>query len=475
MLQKLFVALAVGLTLAVSIVYALTAPPASAAPPVDEPGAITATPTVTPTLRAFVDPRPRKEAVLVETHGSPPPDAPDVSIAAAPASATWWVYDHFAMSSYQRTFTLKHTSNTAYIYADATVPLATAQTLGTNFDAVYSSVTGNFGSPPNVDGEPRIFLLLTDIRDDYYYNPSAGSYVACYFDPAHEHAGTNSNLREMLFVDLSPGSPASTQTYRCLAHQLALMVAHNYDTNEETWLEDGLGSLAEYGAGYGHRAEVEDFLKSPDRPLTTWQGNTVDVGKSYLWALYLKERYGQTKVKQILQHAANGMSAVQTVLGVPPATLMRNWAVANFLDDLSRADYRYAGLSIVASGADRVTKFTRPPYNKSMLVGYNPTTLSGSLSGPYAAQYISVQRFDGSSLQITDKIGQHETFLYDISASKVQLDWSGVFTSLNYAQGDLGVLVVYSAPPPASNNYQYELKSYIDLKKIYLPVVVKNR
>lgn len=469
MIHKLFSALVIGLLLAVGLVAGLALADAAAAPPVADPA-----PVLTPTLRAFVDPRPRKAAVLSDTHGAAVRNS-DVSIAAAPASATWWVYDHFMLSSYQRTFNLIHTSTNAYIYADTTVSAATAQALGTQFDAIYSSVTTNFGSPPNVDGDSRVFLLLTDIRDDYTYDPSAGSYVACYFDPAHEHAGAASNLHEMLFVDLAPGNPTSATTYRCLAHQLALMVAYNYDPDEETWLDDGLGSLAEYVAGYGHRPEIEDYLAYPDRSLTTWQGNTTDVGQSYLWLLYLRERYGQTKVRQILQHAANGMASIQTVLGVTPNALMQKWAVANYLDALSLPEYRYNTLSIVASGADQVTKFTRPPFNDSVIVdNENTTVLNGSLAGPYAVRYASIQRVGGESLQITDSGGQHEAFIYNDGA-EVQLEWSGVITWENLSPGVLGVMAIYSAPPPASPAYQYSIKSYIDLQKSYLPVIFKNR
>ncbi len=430
-------------------------------------------------LRDVVDPRPRRSQVLGLTGGARPATGPVIQ-AAPPQTAIWNVYDHATFTDYAVNFSLRYTSTYAYFYVDQaeTVSQPALEAVGATLDANYATIKTDFGDVPNVDGEARVFVLLTDIRDEYTYNAGATSYVPCFFDPLHEHpAQSGSNGREILYLDLNPTVPDSDRAGRCLAHQLALMTAYNYDPSEEFWADAGMATLAEFIAGYGHRPEVEDFLQDPNQPLTGWTGSKEDIGQSYLWSLYIRERFGQSGARQLFQSPLSGLAAIAPVLGISESILFQQWNVANYLEDEIQAGgiYSYSDLDIVSVGANQVDSFTRPPLHATVsLAEDEEKVITGTLAGYYAGRYIAIERSGGSDLQIKDVSPSYgQSTLINRQANHV--DWSKQMTQTIFVPGDVAVLAIGLSRDTGSMEYRYTL-DHIPTSGViyYLPLIFRN-
>ncbi len=449
-------------------------PPAQAAPGQQPP-----TPTPTRELKPVVDGRVRRAQVLAATGGAQPAP-PDLSAQEAPPqTATWNVYDHYNFTDVAVDFSLAYTSTYAFYYMDDdfTVSPATLANVGAAFDDNYISVIGNFGSTPDVDGEPRVFVLLTDILDEYTYDPGATTYVPCFFDPYHLHPGEpGSNGREMLFLDLNPTVPDSEQADRCLTHQLALMVAYNYDTQEAYWADEGMAYLAEFVAGYGHRPEVETYLQDPNVPLTGWTGGEADIGQVYLWTLYLRQRFGQSGVKDILQSPLHELDPIEPLLGISKQDLFHQWVLANYLDDPIQAGgaYSYAEIDIVPSGADQVASFTRPPAYETVLVAdQDYEVISGTLSGYYAVRYVEIGRSSGVEMVIADHApdgdyGQSTL----INGNANFFNWQNRVVDMGFGTGDTALLAIGLSRESGSPEYRYNAQEFF-VYDYYLPLIFK--
>jgi hypothetical protein len=269
----------------------------------------------------------------------------------------FWAYDFYTRSYYQVGLTQKYVSSRARVYGGPEVSSSQAQQVGQAFDGIYNNVTGILGQPPDVDGDPLIYILITDIKDVYDHDPMAVSFVRAYFDPRNQAPTTYSNGREIIYLDNVQQLPTETEAKRALAHELGRMIVWGADRDEEAWLVEGIGYLAERIAGYGHRPEIGSYLADPSRPLVGWTGSAPDAGASYLLLLYVYEQFGASAVQSIVQSSANGLDSVAAAVGLSSDGLFRRWALANYLD--SSGIYRYTSLDIVDSGEDNVTKFRR--------------------------------------------------------------------------------------------------------------------
>jgi len=259
---------------------------------------------------------------------------------------------------------LEYTGTHSLVYVDSAAPWARALVTDTAqaFDAMWPTLLTTFGPVPDEDGDPRFTLLLMDVRDQYYHDPFATTYIAAYFDPINESSDSCSNNREMIYVDINPTSPPGLDGKRGMAHSLVNSISWQADADEQLWLDESLAYLGEYVAGQGNRPEVADFLANPRNPLTGHTGSSGDAGQEYLWGLYLYEQFGPTVIYSLTQSSLNGMSAIEDVTGETADDIYHRWALANMVDEGGGATaYGYAGLDIVPTGGNGVTTFTRPP------------------------------------------------------------------------------------------------------------------
>lgn len=231
--------------------------------------------------------------------------------------------------------------------------------LADQFDAIiYPKMRQYFGNEPDIDGDPKIFILLDDIRD------GSGSFQG-YFWGANQFprsAQPMSNEKELIYIDLFPNFVMNpNSTLRTLAHEFVHMIIFNENYTVENgqligmerWLEEGLTTYAEHLFDGSFTSNLDAFIRNPDVILAEdrieriWLGPNpyANYGASFLWIYYLVEKYGGSNVaaflKNIVRHPDGGMGAIDAVLkahDTDAETVFRNWAIANYLNKTHRRD-----------------------------------------------------------------------------------------------------------------------------------------
>jgi hypothetical protein len=211
--------------------------------------------------------------------------------------------------------------------------------------AYYPLLVRNFGSEwrPGIDGDSRFTVL--------HLMGAPGAVELGYFTDENQYPRalfTQSNQREMVYLNMSelePGSPLYDGT---LVHEVQHLIQWNLDANEDKWLNEGLSQVAETMVGLDTvdpRAYTEQSFVRLDR----WSDATSEVhahyAGSYLYVSYLWKQLGDAALAELTRHPANGLAAVRAVLAGhrPDVSLERftaDWVTAIYLDGRS-ADGRF--------------------------------------------------------------------------------------------------------------------------------------
>jgi len=286
-----------------------------------------------------------------------PPDDPQVG-----DSWLWWLFLHSPMPPHfeQRMCTVRGRSDRAYVVVEnsqwnVTIDQADVDLILERWEhssigaypdrGIYEIDSTAFGEPPDeLDDDRRIYLV--------WFNIGVGDGNFFYFDELPEGAvpGMHSNECEVLYLNTtSQGGPSGEYMLSVMAHELEHMIHWKYDSDEVSWVTEGLGELAMWL--YGRPDVISEFNTAPDNSLTNWGDAWADYIQTYLWSLYFYERCGGAPTTYALVHqplnTIAGYEAVLDAFGytVNFADVFADWVVANFLDDVTIADGRfgYAG------------------------------------------------------------------------------------------------------------------------------------
>ncbi len=222
------------------------------------------------------------------------------------------------------------------------------------FDSViYPTVTAIYGEPlPRGDEGQKTWILIHNIRDRSYYDCTATTYFIGYFS-ASEDAANNKNMIHIDTYDwanrVGPGVDRPYLYEGTFAHEFEHLVHFDVDPDEESWVDEGLADLAGFLCGYGHSSSHLAYymVYHPMVSLTFWGGGLEDYGASYLFQLYLYERYGGVEfTAALVQEQANGIEGVENTLQAFSYRDTFNeifdyWTVANYLDDTEKAGGKY--------------------------------------------------------------------------------------------------------------------------------------
>lgn len=201
-----------------------------------------------------------------------------------------------------------------------------------------------FGSPPNIDGDDRLDILLLDIEDQF---EETGSYVAGFFDPVNLIDHPNSNYRDMIYVDLYPSviyqrTMNTDQVAATIAHEYQHLIHANYEgeQSQSIFINEGLSELAEILCGFAPR-KPDAYFHSPGRPLLSWNYSNPlpDYARASLFMEYLFEQVGTENAKKLVQTRSAGVEALQEVINnnssLNFSQLFINWGKAMLLNDRS--------------------------------------------------------------------------------------------------------------------------------------------
>ncbi|MBN2413018.1 T9SS type A sorting domain-containing protein [candidate division KSB1 bacterium] len=348
----------------------------------------------------------------------------------------FWTWNFKYSTVEQIQATCKAVGSNCYIYVHdiESINQTTIDAIKNEFDLhIYPTDRAHFGSEwkPGIDGDDKVTILIYNIKDNYYYG-SGSSYIAGYFDPYDETTNYQSNQREMFYMDCNPATPGSNQFYGTLAHEFQHMIHFNEDGNEETWINEGCSGYAEFICGYGWR-KPSHFFTSPDNQLTLWSQTLDDYEQTFLFILYLYEKYGGApSIKALVQESANGISGVEIALSgqgysTPFNNIFTDWIAANFLDDTSIGTGQYGYSNIDLSSY---------PISFDNSHGSYPASSSGSVN-KYASDYIQFTNGASASFDYTGpvsglllKLGSTQNAVESITGTKSVPDFGSTYSQI---------------------------------------------
>lgn len=248
---------------------------------------------------------------------------------------------------------------------------------------MYPTETDFFGTPDFHDGslslleawgyvEPgyysdesgRQVVLVSNIRDDSYYDPTYPNYIAGFYSPTFE-AYFDRNIMSIDAYDWENRvGPDGTRPYLyegVFAHEYQHLLHDDYDSDEESWINEGLSMFAEFLTQYivGNDA-YSTFEALPENSLVAWgdQGGreiVADYGMVFLYHMYLYEKFGQAFIQYEFLNPANGISAITSTLDAfniqkDFGDIYHDFAAAVLIDS-KHANYRY-GFELLDVGVD---------------------------------------------------------------------------------------------------------------------------
>ena len=217
---------------------------------------------------------------------------------------------------------------------------------------MYPTLTSIYGFPDSrPDVEPadedadKIWILIFNIKDWAYYVEEAEWYIAGYF------SGSVSAQEDKNIIHIDTynwedrvGSDADRPfLYEgTIAHEFEHLIHSDIDQDEPSWVDEGLADLAGFFCGYGHSAgHIANYLVNhPYTSLTFWGSGLEDYGASYLFALYLYEKFGEAEfITDLVNEQANGIEGIQNTLDawgyeITFDEIYDDWTIAVYFDDV---------------------------------------------------------------------------------------------------------------------------------------------
>jgi hypothetical protein len=209
---------------------------------------------------------------------------------------------------------------------------------------VYQTDVETFGAPPDIDADPKIIILVLDIKDGY---SGSGGFVAGYFWSGNEVLGyANGNNAEIYYVDDNPldltQSWGITTGMSTAAHEFQHMIHWGKDPNEITFVNEGCSTFAESNAGYGIHNQ-SGYVNETNHYLLDWRAVTDpnvlnDYARAARFFQYMGDQFGAAVFMPIIAstlHGIAGLDAGLASFGTSRqfASLFPEWLIANILDD----------------------------------------------------------------------------------------------------------------------------------------------
>jgi len=290
----------------------------------------------------------QNDVASARTHCKLPTQAQEIG-----DNRSFWAVDTDADELYIVDAYLLAIGNLCYIYfEDLAISIigeeeanARAEIYRDEFDIhIYQSVTDLAGDPDgtlgDVDGNPRIYILIVEHRQSYY-------------SQSNEIPGEHSNLCEMVYICYRTNNPLNT-----IAHEFHHLVWFNYEFDEVHFVLEGAAEYATYYSGYlpanNWTVRVQDFLDDIDDSFIYFEVEAQDYGASYLFAFYLAEQYGVQFLRDMVRHGDDGAVGLETALDAAGYNISFNdlyldWMTALTIDEQGFANDRYCLRDIEAT------------------------------------------------------------------------------------------------------------------------------
>ncbi|MGD8603757.1 MAG: immune inhibitor A [Anaerolineales bacterium] len=200
----------------------------------------------------------------------------------------------------------------------------------------------------------RQVVLVSNVRDDSYYDPSYPNYIAGFYSPTFE-AYFDRNIMSIDAYDWANRvGPDGSRPYLyegVFAHEYQHLLHDDYDSDEENFINEGLSMFAEFLTGYVVGNDTySTFEALPENSLTAWgdQGGpeiVADYGIVFLYQMYLYEKFGQEFIQYEFMNPDNGIASINSTLAAfheqtSFGEIYHDFSVAVLIDS-KQANYRY--------------------------------------------------------------------------------------------------------------------------------------
>jgi hypothetical protein len=225
------------------------------------------------------------------------------------------------------------------IYPKATEFFGTPDSL----DGSHSPLPGMVGLPEGYyEGSDKVIMLVDNIIDEGYTNPSYPFFVAGFFWQTLE----NYIDRNIITIDTNSWETRLESTFfGTTIHELQHLIHADNDGAEETWLNEGMSTFSEFLGGYGHDdRSINFYLDHPENSLVNWdehQGaktgpeTIADYGQVYLFTLYMNDKFGQEFIRDLALKETQGINSVNEVLKEHGSSLDFTQLYQNFITALT--------------------------------------------------------------------------------------------------------------------------------------------
>lgn len=297
-------------------------------------------------------------------------------------------------------------------------------------EGIVTRLEENFGPiPDEIDGDPRIYVLVLDIQDGW--DPvTSPSYIAGYFSPynqftefeARYYFGGHSNEVEMLYVDCLPGR-MSDASY-VASHELVHLIQWGLKpfSSQELWVIENQAQSGPFVCGYP-AFQVETFLEAGGVTPINWTSYdpsgieyVAGYGAGFLLFSYLMENYGGrdfiwNSLRVDSRGVRNITESITLATGQTPAIedILRDWMLSCFIDD---ADRGFGWRAFKVASYDTQPPGNRPGLDWTGMIDETPWQGPGVSLGSYQGLYYRIAGGLEGSLRIgTSGIGNMEAFL----------------------------------------------------------------
>ncbi len=364
---------------------------------------------------------------------------------------SWYATDMSSSNNYEYLVpsTCRAVGNNCYIFVEdaswaAQVTQAAVDSLLIAFEertpanptkGIYQVDTLYFGQPPDVDNDPKIIILVLDIKDGY---SGSGNFVAGYYysinqyldDDVQRFLGTNrhSNEAEIYYVDCNPAVLTTTNGLKAVAattaHEFQHMIHWNYHRDEITFVGEGCSEIAEVLCGYGLRSPSA-YYSNTDVIFLSWNetGDPLpDYARAAIFTLYLVEQYGNSITRQIVKSTLSGEAGYNAALSAVGANIQFKDVMKSFViaTKLNRKDYnsKYGFEYTIPIVPSDHYQFTTPtvqttstslmPYGTKYITYTNGTSINFQLSSesPLAIKAIAI----GNSNVLVESVENGQQF-----------------------------------------------------------------
>ncbi|MGA9119882.1 MAG: T9SS type A sorting domain-containing protein [Bacteroidota bacterium] len=284
----------------------------------------------------------------------------------------WYAHNYVTSSEYLTNSTCRGVGTHCYVFVEDSmwtsgrVDSSVVDSVMNAFDnavpanaskGVYQMDVDAFGNPPDVDGDPRIILLILNIRDGW----TGGGYIMGYFYGLNEINTTGSNNAEIYYLDANPTNLKSSAGLQdgmsTTAHEFQHMIHWNYNKSQISFVNEGCSLVAEVNCGYPIYEQFF-FANQPNHYLLDWRSNDLnnvlyDYSRAARYFTYLRDQYGMGIFAPIVQNGTlKGINSISYGLSQAGSARLFNdvyldWEVANTLDDRTvdpKFGYLYPGL-----------------------------------------------------------------------------------------------------------------------------------